>query len=130
LSDDQTVTPDTALFIPIINREVLSPLTKDNRTASLPDKIEMTLLERFSSSLSKTVQQQASLRNAASTQAQQVDREQPLSTQDNQTVLSCSLPREAPILADIVAKAVYIIYEISRRQKILTEVYSKILSTL
>jgi hypothetical protein len=48
LSDDQT--PHTALFTPIVDGEVLSPLTKGDRTASPPDKVEMTLLERFPSS--------------------------------------------------------------------------------
>ncbi|KAF4625713.1 hypothetical protein G7Y89_g12451 [Cudoniella acicularis] len=104
----------TALFTPIVNGEVLYPLTEDNRTASLLDKVEMTLLESILSSPSSTGQQQASLYNTAPTQAQQVDGEQPLPTQDSQTILSPSPPGEAPILADIVAKAVHIIYEMSR----------------
>ena len=78
LSNDQT--PHTALFTPIVNREVLSPLTEGDRTTSLLDKVEMTLLERIPSSPSRTGQQQANPCNTASTQAQQVDRKQPLST--------------------------------------------------
>jgi hypothetical protein len=35
-----------ALFMPIVNKEVLLSLTKDNRTAFLLDKIEIALLER------------------------------------------------------------------------------------
>ena len=110
LSDDQT--PHTALFTPIVSGEVLSPLTEGDRTASPPDKIEMTLPEMIPSSPSRTGQQQAS---PASTQVQQVDREQPLPTQDSQTMLPPSPPGEAPALTDMVAKAVHIIYEMSRR---------------
>jgi hypothetical protein len=32
--------------MPIVDREVLLPLTKGNRTASLLDKVEIALLER------------------------------------------------------------------------------------
>ncbi|KAH8760754.1 hypothetical protein BGZ57DRAFT_770046 [Hyaloscypha finlandica] len=39
-------------------------------------------------------------------------------------------PGEAPALTDMVAKAVHIIYEMSRRQEVPTEVHSRILSTL
>ena len=120
LSDDQTATPHTALFTPIVHGEVLSPLTEDDRTRSPPDKAEMTLPE----------QQQASLCNTASTQAQQVDGEQPLPAQDSQTLLPSSPPGEAPALTDMVAKAVHIIYEMSRRQEVPTGVHSKILSML
>jgi hypothetical protein len=35
-----------ALFTPIVNREVLLPLTKGNRTISLLDKVKIALLER------------------------------------------------------------------------------------
>jgi hypothetical protein len=35
-----------ALFTPIIDREVLLPLTKSNQTAFLLDKVEIALLER------------------------------------------------------------------------------------
>ena len=128
LSDDQT--PHTALFTPIVDGEVLSPLTEGDRTASPPDKVEMTLLERIPSSSSRTGQQQASPCNTASTQAQQVDIEQPLSTQDSQTMLPPSPSGEAPALTDMVAKAVHIIYEMSRRQEVPMEVHSRILSTL
>jgi len=58
LSDDQT--PHTALFTPIVDREVLSPLTKGDRTASSLDKAEIALLERSPSSPPRTGQQQAS----------------------------------------------------------------------
>ena len=126
LSDDET--PHTALFTPIINREVLSPLTEGDRTSSPPDKVEMTLLERIPSSPSRTGQQQASPCSPASTQVQQVNREQPLPTQDSQTMLPPSPPREAPTLTDMVAKAVHIIYEMSRRQEVPTEAHSRILS--
>jgi len=60
-------------------------------------------------------QQQANLYNTTSIQAQQVDREQPLPTQNSQTILPPSPLREAPALTDMVAKAVHIIYEMSRR---------------
>ena len=111
LSDDQT--PHTALFTPIVDGEVLSPLTEGDRTASPPDKVEMTLPC-----------------NTASTQVQQVGIEQPLSTQDSQTMLPPSPSGEAPALTDMVAKAVHIIYEMSRRQEVPMEVHSRILSTL
>jgi hypothetical protein len=128
LSDDQT--PHTALFTPTVDGEVLSPLTKGDRTASPPDKVEMALPERSPSSPPRTGQQQASPCSTASAQAQQVDREQPLLTQDSQTMLSPPPPGEAPTLTDMVAKAVHIIYEMSRRQEVPTEVHSRILSTL
>ena len=41
-----------------------------------------------------------------------------------------SLPKETLILADMVAKVVYIVYEISRRYEVLTEVYLRILTTI
>lgn len=72
------------------------------------------------------VRQQASLYNTIPTPALQVDREQPLLTQN---ILPCS-PEEGPVLANIVAIAVYTIHEMSRRQEIPTEAYSRILSTL
>jgi hypothetical protein len=78
----------------------------------------MTLPEGIPLLLSRAGQQQASLYSPASTQVQQVDRELPP-----------SLLGEAPVLTDIVAKAVYIIYKISRHQEVPTEVYSRILST-
>ena len=71
-----------------------------------------------------------SLCNAASTQAQQVDGEQPLLTQDSQVILPSSIFGAAPILVNIVAKVVHLIYEISRRQEVPTKVYSRILRTL
>jgi hypothetical protein len=129
-SNGQTATPDTALFTPIGNGEIISPLTEVDRTASLPDKVEMTLLERFPFSPSWIGQQQASLCNPASTYMQQVDGEQLLLSQDSQTMLSFSPPREALTLTDMVAKAVHIIYEMSRRQEVPTEIHSTILSTL
>jgi hypothetical protein len=113
LSDDQT--PHTALFTPMVDGEALSPLTEGVRTASPPGKVEMGLPERILSSPSRTGQQQASPRNTASTQAQQVDTEQPLSTRDGQTMPPLSPSGETPALTDMVAKAVHIIYEISRR---------------
>jgi hypothetical protein len=65
LSDDQTATPYTALFTPIVNRELLlSRLTENDGTASLLDKVEMAL-QRISS-----LQQQASLSNIASIQVE------------------------------------------------------------
>lgn len=130
LSNNQTVTTNTTLFTPIGNGEVLSPLTEDYQTASPPDKSEMTLQERFPSSPSRTEQQQASLSNPASTQAQQVTGEQPLPTPDSQTTPSSYPPREAPTLTDMVAKAVHIICEMSRRQEVPTKMHSIILSTL
>jgi hypothetical protein len=128
LSDDQT--PHTALFTPTVDGKVLSPLTEGDRTTSPPDKVEMTLPERIPPPSPGTGQQQASPCNTASTQAQQVDREQPLLTQDSQTMPPPSPPGEAPALTDMVAKAVHIIYEMSRRQEVPTEVHSRILSTL
>lgn len=127
LSDDQT--PHTALFTPTIDGEVLSPLTEDDRTVSPPDKVEMTL-QRIPSPLSRAGQQLASLHNPAPAQAEQVDGEHALPTQDSQSILSPSPPGEAPALIDMVAKAVHIIYEMSRRQEVPTEVHSRILSTL
>jgi hypothetical protein len=77
LSNNQTATPYTALFTPTINREVLlSPLTKDDQTPFLVDKVEMTL-QRIPSP-----QQQASLCNTTSTQAEPVDEEHTLPIQD------------------------------------------------
>jgi hypothetical protein len=128
LSDNQTLY--TALFISIVDREVLSPLTKGDQTTFSSDKVEMTLSERILLSSSKTEQQQTSLYNTASTQVQQVDIEQPLSTQDSKTMLSLSLSREVSTLTNIVAKAVYIIYKMNRCQEVSMEVYSRILSIL
>ncbi|KAN0090067.1 hypothetical protein V8E51_018646 [Hyaloscypha variabilis] len=83
-----------ALFTPTVNGEVLSPLTEGDRTASPPDKVEMTL-QRIPSLPSGTGQQLASLRNTAPAQAQQVDGEHTLPTQDSQTMLAPSPLREA-----------------------------------
>jgi hypothetical protein len=127
LSDDQT--PYTALFTPTVNGEVLSPLTEDVRTASLPDKVEMTL-QGIPSPPSRTEQLLASLRNTAPAQAEQVDGEHTLPTHNGQTMLHPSSPRETPTLTDMVAKAVHVIYEMNRRQEVPTEVHSTILSTL
>jgi hypothetical protein len=41
-----------------------------------------------------------------------------------------SSPEETLVLADIVAKVVYIVYEISRHHEVLTEVYLRILTTI
>ncbi|KIM93127.1 hypothetical protein OIDMADRAFT_138353 [Oidiodendron maius Zn] len=90
----------------------------------------MTLPERYPSSPSRTEQQEASLSNPASIQAQQVNGEQPLPTQDSQTTPSFYPPREALTLTDMVAKAVHIIYEMSKRQEAPTEIHSTILNTL
>jgi hypothetical protein len=68
LSDNQT--PYTALFTPTVDGEVLSPLTKGDRTASSLDKVEMALPERNPSSPPRTGQQRASLYYTASAQAQ------------------------------------------------------------
>ena len=130
LSDDQTATPQTALFTPIVNGEVFSPLTEDDRTASPPDKVEMTLPESILPSPSSTGQQQTSLCNTASTQAQQVDGEQLLPTQDSQVMLPSSTFGAAPTLVNMVAKAVHLMYEMSRRQEVPTKVHSRILRTL
>ncbi|TVY80732.1 hypothetical protein LSUE1_G005970 [Lachnellula suecica] len=130
LLDDQTATPQTTVFTPIVNREVLSPLTEDDRTASLPDKVDMTLPKRVASSLPSTIQQQTGLCNTASTHAQQVNRERPLPTQDSQTMLPSSTPKEILVLADMVAKAVHIIYRISSRQEVPTEIHSRILTAV
>jgi hypothetical protein len=127
LSDDQT--PYTALFTPTVNGEVLSPLTEDVRTASLPDKVEMTL-QGIRSPPSRTEQLLASLRNTAPAQAEQVDGEHTLPTHNGQTMLPPSPPRETPTLTDMVAKAVHVIYEMNGRQEVPTEVHSRILSTL
>ena len=127
LSDDQT--PHTALFTPTVDGEVLSPLTEGGLPTSPPDKVEMTLSERIPPP-SPRMGQQTSPYNTASAQAQKVDREQPLPTQDSQTILPPSPPRVAPALTDMVANAVHIIYEMSRRQEVPTEVHSRILSTL
>ena len=131
LSEDQTATPQTALFSPIINREeVPSPLTEHDQTASPPDKADIILLKRIPLSPSKTRQQQANSCNTTSTQVQQFDREQPLPTQDSPIILPPSSPKEAPALAEMVAKAVHIIYEMSRRQEVPLEVHSRILTTI
>ncbi|CZR52926.1 uncharacterized protein PAC_02804 [Phialocephala subalpina] len=130
LSDDQTATLQTALFTPIVNREALSLLTEDDRTASPPDKVEVALPEEIPSSPSSTGQHQTSLCNIALTQAQQVSREQPLLTQHNQAMLPCSPLEKVPTLTNMVAKAVHLMYEMSRRQEVLTKVHSQILSTL
>jgi hypothetical protein len=90
LSDDQTL--HTALFTPTVDGVVLSPLTEDDRTASPPDKVEMTL-QRIPSPPSRTGQQLASLRNTAPAQAEQVDGEHTLPTQDSQTMLASSTQR-------------------------------------
>jgi hypothetical protein len=89
----------------------------------------MTLREGISSSPPRTGQQQASPSSSASTQVQQVDKEQQLPNQDSQTILPPSPPREAPTLTDMVAKAIHVIYEMSRCQEVPTEIHSRILST-
>ncbi len=127
LSDDQT--PYTALFTPTVDGDILSPLTENVRTASLPDKVEMTL-QRIPSPPSRTGQQLASLRNTAPAQAEQVDGEHTLPTHNSQTILPPSPPGEAPTVTDMVAKAVHVIYEMNGRQEVPTEVHSRILSTL
>jgi len=64
------------------------------------------------------------------TQAEQVDGEHTLPLQDSQPLLPPSPPGEVPTLINMVANAVHIIYEMSRRQEVPTEVHSRILSTL
>lgn len=130
MSDDQTVTPNTALFTPTVNGDILSPLTEDDRTASPPRKIEMALPEGVASSPSSTGQQQTGLGNTASTQAQHVNGEQPISVQDRQTMLPSSLLGEALTLTNMVAKAVHLLYKLSRRQEVPTKIHSRILTTL
>ncbi|CZR60272.1 uncharacterized protein PAC_10168 [Phialocephala subalpina] len=125
LSDDQTATPQTALFTSIANGGALSPLTEDNRTAFPQGKAE-----RIPPPLSSMGQQQTSLCNTASTQAQQVDREQSLLTQDSPAILPYSPAEETPALANMVAKAVHTVYEMSRRHEVPIEVYSRILTTI
>jgi hypothetical protein len=127
---DQTAITNTALFTPTINGEVLSPLTEDDRTASPPDKVEVASLEGIPSSPSSMAEQQIRLNNMASTQAQRVDGEQSLSIQDRQTMLPSSLFGEAPTLTDMVAKAVHLMYKMSRRQEVPTKIHSRILGTL
>ena len=84
----------------------------------------------ISSSLSSTGQQQTSLCNTASTPAQQVNGEQRLLAHDIQVVLPSVPPGELPKLTDMVAQVVHVIYEMSSRQEVPTEVHSGILSTL
>ncbi|KAL5318079.1 hypothetical protein ACEPPN_015183 [Leptodophora sp. 'Broadleaf-Isolate-01'] len=129
ISDDQTATPQTALFTPTVNGGVLSPLTEDDWTASPPDKVEMTLLEGLPSP-SSTGQQQLSLCSTASIEGQQVDREQSLPTQDSPAILPPSSLDQAPTLAEMTANAVHLLYEMGRRREIPKEIHSRILTTI
>lgn len=129
LSDDQTATPQT-VFTPIVNGEVLSPLTEIDRTASPPDKVEMSLSESIPFSPSRTGQQQSSLCKTGSTKPQQVNREQSLPTEDSPANLPLSPPEDALALPSLIAKSIHIIYEMSKRQEAPTELHSRILTTI
>ncbi|KAH9204401.1 hypothetical protein DL95DRAFT_471525 [Leptodontidium sp. 2 PMI_412] len=78
ISNDQTATAQTALFTPIVNGGVLSPLTEDNWTASPAEKAEISFPEGLPPP-SCTERQQRSLSSTASAEAQLDDREQSLS---------------------------------------------------
>ena len=122
LSDDQTIT-DTALFTPILSGEVLSPVTEYDLTAS-PRKELARIPLSFRSG------KQAIPCNTASAQTQQVDGEQSLLMQNNLIMLSPSLPKEAPSLAEMVAKSVHLIHQMSKRPEVPMEVHSRILATI
>jgi len=124
---DEAATPQIIVFTPIVNG-TLSPLTKDDRPVSPLEKVEMSLLEELPT-LSCTEQQQTSIYSAL-TKAQPVDREKSLPTQDSPAMPPPSPPEEAPRLADMVANAVHIIYEMSRRREVPTEVHLRILNTI
>ncbi|KAH7305381.1 hypothetical protein BKA65DRAFT_543965 [Rhexocercosporidium sp. MPI-PUGE-AT-0058] len=115
ISNNQTATPQTALFTPT--------------TASPPDKVEMTLPEGLPSP-SSTGQQQLSLCSTASIEGQQVDREQSLPTQDSPAILPPSSPDQTPTLAEITASAIHLLYEMGRRREIPKEIHSRILTTI
>ena len=129
ISDDQTATPQTTLFTPIVKRRVLSPLTEYDWTASPPDKVETTLPEGLPSP-SSTGQQQIGQCSTASIEAQQVDREQSLATQDSPAILPPSASDQTPTLAEMTAKAVHLIYEMGRRREVPKEIHSRILTTI
>ncbi|KAH8588045.1 hypothetical protein B0O99DRAFT_640250, partial [Bisporella sp. PMI_857] len=77
---------------------------------------------------SRNGEQQECLCNASSTQTQQVDK-QSLPTQESLTIGHSSSLNEPPT-ADMVAKAIHIIYGMSRRREVPTEVHLKILTTI
>ncbi|TVY92739.1 hypothetical protein LAWI1_G002816 [Lachnellula willkommii] len=114
LSKDQIATLQTALVQPTVNGEV--------------DKVEKTLPDRILWSPSSMEQQQPGLCNATSTQALQESGElHP--TQESQAMLPSPLV-EIPTLSTMVVKTVHLIYAMSRRQEVPTEIHSRILSTL
>ncbi|KAG9228242.1 hypothetical protein BJ875DRAFT_447053 [Amylocarpus encephaloides] len=129
-SDDQTVTPNTTIFTPTVSREVLSPPTEDDRTASPLERADLALPRGIQSPLSSTGQQLTKLSNAAPTQTQQVNREQLLPVQDRETTVPSSSTGEVPTICDMVAKTIQIIHTMSNRQELPSEAHSKILSTL
>ena len=128
ISDDKTAIPQTAMFTPIANKGLLSPLTEDNWPAS-PENIETSLPEEPPTP-SCTEQQQTGLCSTASTEVQPVDREKSPSTHDSPAKLSLSLPKKTLTLADIIAKVVHLLYEISRRWEVPKEIHSRILTTI
>ncbi|KAE8441969.1 hypothetical protein EG329_004136 [Mollisiaceae sp. DMI_Dod_QoI] len=128
ISNDQTATPQTAVFTPIVNGGLLSPLTEDNWPAS-PKKIEMSLPKEFPTP-SSIEQQQTGLCSTASTEAQPVDREKSPPTHDSLAKLSPSLPEKTLTLADMIAKVVHLLYEMSRRWEIPKQIHSRIFTTI
>jgi hypothetical protein len=126
-SDDQTVTLNTTIFTPTVSRDVLSPLTEDDRTASPLERAKLALPGGNSIT---SVQQLTKLSNAAPTQTQQVNREQLLLVQDRETTVCSSPTGEVPTISDMVAKTIQIIHAMSNRQELPSKAYSKILSTL
>ena len=126
ISDDQTATPQTAVFTPVVNGGLLSPLTEDNWPAT-PEKIEMSLPKELPTP-SCTEQQQTGLCSTASTEAQPVDREKSPPTHNSPAKLSPSSPEKT--LTDMIAKVVYLLYKMSRRWEIPKEIHSKILTTI
>lgn len=94
------------------------------------EKADLALPEGVPPLLSNTDQQQTRQSNMASTQAQQVNREQLLPIQDHQTMIPSSPLVEAPTLIGIVIEVAHLIYKMSRRQELPTKVHSRILGAL
>jgi len=126
ISDDQTSTPQTAVFTPVVNGGLLSPLTEDNWPAS-PAKTEMSMPEELPTP-SCTEQQQTDLCSTASIEAQPVDREKSPPTHESPAKLSPSSPEKT--LTDMIAKVVHLLYVMSRRCEIPKEIHSRILTTI
>lgn len=97
---------------------------------ALPEKADLAFPGGILSPLSSIGQQLTKLSNTALIQAQQVNKEQLPLIQDRKTTVSSSLTGKMPIITDIVAKTIQIIYTISNCQKLLSRTYSKILSIL